>query len=142
MTESRRKISSFLLIGVLNTIIDFMIYLGLYHATESIFLANTVATGTALLLSYYLNAKFTFKPDSRSKRSFLYFVAVTLFGLWVLQTTIIYFLMPVSESLPSAVFSWLGPLSSSATILLPKLVATVVSLIWNYILYNKVVFKK
>ena len=68
------------------------------------------------------------------------FLAVTLFGLWVLQTVVIYGLSNVVDALPGGVFSWLGPLSALAMTLTPKLLATGVSLVWNYFWYSRVIF--
>ncbi len=61
------------------------------------------------------------------------FLAITLFGLWVLQNMIIVGF--------KAVF---GPLivSPDATLLVGKLLATCASLVWNYLMYRKFVFNK
>ena len=61
------------------------------------------------------------------------FTVVTLFGLWVIQTIIIAAITPV--------FTNLG-INKPAALLISKLIATAASIIWNYTLYSKVVFKK
>jgi putative flippase GtrA len=60
------------------------------------------------------------------------FTVVTLFGLWVIQGLIIHFLTPVIMNVG---------FTEELALLASKLVATVASLIWNYLLYSRVVFK-
>ena len=86
------------------------------------------------MISFFLNRAYTFRSDSpHIKQQFLLFTLVTLFGLWVIQTIIIGLLAPVGSSLG---------LTPALSLLASKLIATVASLIWNYTLYAKVVFKK
>ena len=59
------------------------------------------------------------------------FIAVTLCGLWVIQPVIITVVLAVAPVWVAG--TWWGPL-------LAKLVATLGSLSWNYVLYAKVVF--
>jgi putative flippase GtrA len=61
------------------------------------------------------------------------FVVVTLFGLWVLQTIVITVTMPVAKQIVG---------DQNIALLIAKLVATGVSLVWNYVFYSRLVFKK
>ncbi len=81
----------FLIVGGTNTVLDFGILFSL-----TIFLnvpkefANFISTFVAFLFSFFANKKYTFKSTSQNlKKQFLLFAAVTLFGLWVIQTIII-----------------------------------------------------
>jgi putative flippase GtrA len=128
----------FALVGLLNTAVDFIILLvlaSLLGVPSSI--ANIVSTTIALLVSYLLNKKAVFgNTDPNNRRQLLLFITITLFGLWVLQTIVI----AVSSSLLS---TWLGLSGASALVLIiAKLVATCVSLTWNYIWYSRVIFSK
>ncbi len=125
----------FAIVGGVNTALDFSI---LFTLTMFIGipkeLANFISTSVSFLFSFFANKKYTFKSTSKNlKRQFLLFTIVTLFGLWVIQTIIIAAITPV--------FTNLG-INKPAALLISKLIATAASLIWNYTLYSRVVFKK
>ena len=84
-----------------------------------------------------MNKKITFKSVSNNKKELIpevvLFILVTLFGLWVIQNIVISTAMPFFENLFK---------NKRISLLLSKLIATIFSLIWNFILYKKVVFKK
>lgn len=124
------------LIGGLNTLLDF----GLLFAFSSLFgvprgLANILSTSVAFVFSFFANKKFTFQSSSKENivREMILFTIVTLFGLWVIQGLIIHFLTPVMVSFGFA---------ETVALLGSKLIATAASLIWNYLLYSRVVFIK
>lgn len=125
----------FTIVGSINTVIDFSILFTLttlFNVPKE--LANFISTFVAFLFSFFANKKYTFKSTSKNlKKQFLLFTIVTLFGLWVIQTIIITAITPV--------FTNLG-VNKPAALLISKLIATVASLIWNYTLYSRVVFKK
>lgn len=125
----------FTIVGSINTIIDFSILFTLtmlFNIPKE--LANFISTFVAFLFSFFANKKYTFKSTSKNlKRQFLLFTIVTLFGLWVIQTIIIAAITPA--------FTNLG-VNKPAALLISKLIATAASLIWNYTLYSRVVFKK
>lgn len=124
----------FALVGGFNTALDFGILFGLTALGVDKIPANYVSTSVSFVFSFFANKTFTFKAKSgNAKREFLSFVIVTLIGLWVLQPLVI---TAVSQLLETTT------LDDTITLLIAKLIATVVSLIWNYILYSRVVFKK
>lgn len=146
MTETPRKkrdkkVLIFGLIGVFNTVFDMALYVFIQYLTGSIIIANIAATSAALIGSYLLNSKLTFKAKKWTAKGFVLFVVVTLFGLWVLQTGIIYLLTPAVDLMPAFLWHLFGPLENIAKVLAPKVVATVVTVVWNFIWYNKVIFK-
>ena len=125
----------FTIVGSINTVIDFSILF-----TLTMFLnipkelANFISTSVSFLFSFFANKKYTFKSTSKNlKRQFILFTIVTLFGLWVIQTIIIAATTPVFTNLD---------INKPAALLISKLIATAASLIWNYTLYSRVVFKK
>ena len=124
----------FTIVGSINTVIDFSILFTLtilFNVPKE--LANFISTFVAFLFSFLANKKYTFKSTSKNlKKQFLLFTIVTLFGLWVIQTIIITAITPM--------FTNLG-VNKPAALLISKLIATVASLIWNYTLYSRVVFK-
>lgn len=124
------------IIGGLNTVLDF----GLLFVFSSLLgvprgLANIMSTSVAFVFSFFANKRYTFKSSDKKNviREMVLFTVVTLFGLWVIQGLIIHFLSPVIAS-----FGF----SSELALLGSKLVATIASLVWNYLLYSRVVFVK
>jgi len=124
----------FVAVGGVNTVIDFSLLFILKSLGLPAISANLISTTTAFCFSFFANKKYTFKTtDTNIKREIVLFVVVTLFGLWVLQTIVI----AIVTMLLSSVH-----LSSNAALFIAKVIATMVSLVWNYILYSRVVFKK
>lgn len=127
----------FSVIGGINTALDFIILFVLTSFGVKIFIANIFSTGTTFIISFLMNKKITFKSVSNNKkeliREMVLFILVTLFGLWVIQNIVISTAMPIFENLLK---------NKRISLLLSKLIATIFSLIWNFILYKKVVFKK
>ena len=124
----------FLLVGGANTAIDFGLLFLLRTLGLPTIPANVISTTSAFCFSFFANKKYTFKTtDANVKREIVLFIVVTLFGLWVLQTLVIALASPVlSTFIPSMDMVLLGA----------KLIATVVTLAWNYVMYSRVVFKK
>lgn len=122
----------FVLVGGLNTTIDFSVLFILKSLGLPAIGANIISTATAFCFSFFANKKYTFKANGDTKRQIVSFILVNLFGLWVLQTIII-----------QAVSLLLTPanLSPEMTLLIAKLIATIATLIWNYFMYSRVVFK-
>lgn len=127
----------FSIIGGINTALDFIILFVLTSFGIKIFIANIFSTGITFIISFLMNKKITFKSVSSNKkeliREMLLFIIVTLFGLWVIQNIVISISIPIFENLLK---------NKQISLLLSKLIATIFSLIWNFILYKKVVFKK
>lgn len=122
------------MVGIANTALDFALLFLFVHLGLGVILANILSTGTAFTFSFFVNKSFTFKNTGGNKiKQFALFVVITLIGLWVLQPLVIL-----------AVSALLAPLSWEAALVLfiAKLFATVVSLIWNYLLYSRLVFKQ
>ncbi len=136
-----KKVIMFAAIGIFNTLFDMALYVLVQYLTGSIIIANIVATSAALIGSYLLNSKLTFKAKKWTAKSFVLFVVVTIFGLWVLQTGVIYLLTPLVGVIPEFLWRLLGPIEDVAKILAPKVVATAVTVVWNFLWYNKVIFK-
>lgn len=136
-----KKVIMFAAIGIFNTLFDMALYVLVQYLTGSIIIANIVATSAALIGSYLLSSKLTFKAKKWTAKSFVLFVVVTIFGLWVLQTGVIYLLTPLVGVIPEFLWRLLGPIEDVAKILAPKVVATAVTVVWNFLWYNKVIFK-
>ena len=122
------------IVGLANTALDFAILFILVALGLDKIPANYVSTGISFIFSFFVNKSFTFKSKSGNvKKQFAYFVVITMIGLWVIQPIII---GGVSALLANT--GW----ASAAILLIAKLVATVASLIWNYLFYSRLVFKE
>ena len=124
----------FALVGGFNTALDFgLLFLFVALGLDKI-AGNFLSTSIAFVFSFFANKSFTFKSKGgNAKREFITFMVVTLIGLWILQPLVIL-----------AVSAAITPLQLTEPIVLfiAKLIATIVSLVWNYLLYSRFVFKK
>lgn len=123
----------FVLVGGLNTLIDFALLFMLVSTGLGRIPSNLISTTVAFLFSFFANRSFTFRAGSGNiKRQFGLFFAVTLFGLWVIQPVIIELTIWFIKDLD---------LNESTNLFIAKLLATFATLVWNYLLYSKLVFK-
>ncbi|WP_296140697.1 GtrA family protein [uncultured Tessaracoccus sp.] len=131
-TDRLRQMARFAVVGGLNTALDFALLFVFVTVTHlGTYLANVLSTGICLVVSFLLNRSFTFRADGDRRRQFVRFLVVTLAGLWGVQTALIW-----------AVNVALGGRLTGATLLfVAKLVATGGSLAWNYVLYDRLVFR-
>lgn len=125
----------FAVVGVVNTIIDFGIFLSLSTGGVQPVLANYASTTVALGFSFFANKKYTFKTTSQNiRKEVALFLIFTLIGLWVLQPIVILMTHKVSYVSPFFVPEW-------AVLVGSKVLATFVTLVWNYVTYSRYVFK-
>ena len=132
IANNRGKLLRFALVGGINTTIDIGLLFGLTTLGLPKLAANTVSTGLAFLFSVFANKSYTFRAQGDVRRQLILFVVVTLAGLWGLQNVVIFCISPILASVIHA-----EPL----VLLLAKIIATGVSLVWNYYLYDRVVFR-
>lgn len=138
----------FLSIGAINTVIDFVALniLVIGFGVPKI-PANIMSVSVAMTFSFFANRHIVFKSQNKSKTQALKFVAITVFGLYVIQTSVIYFLtevwhwpLDVAYEIIQAI--GLGGVFSHEFVVVngAKVIATIFTLVWNYTLYKKVVF--
>jgi len=125
----------FILVGGTNTVIDFVILFGLVNLIAMPdYYANIISTSVALSFSFFANKTFTFKDGSKiTKTKMATFLIITLIGLWIIQPIII---AAVKLVIGNAI------VDANIILLIGKLIATCVTLVWNYLLYRKFVFAK
>lgn len=124
----------FAIVGGANTALDFIILFALTFAGMDRIAANYVSTSVSLVFSFFANKQFTFKDKTKTgKKQFILFVVITLIGLWVIQPLIIWI---ASNALASSITN------QAINLFIAKLIATLASLTWNYLLYSRLVFKK
>lgn len=122
------------LVGGVNTSVDFVVLfiLARLFGVPAI-LANVISTSCAVAVSYVLNKKAVFgDADRNNRRQLILFIVVTLTGLWVLQSFVI----------ASVTTALAGLTHDSWVLFAAKVVATVSTLVWNYLWYSRVVFRR
>lgn len=122
------------IVGIVNTALDFAILFLLVAFGLDKIPANYISTGTAFIFSFFVNKSFTFKSKGGNvKKQFLYFIIITIIGIWIIQPLII---AGVANLLANT--GW----ASAVILFAAKIIATVATLVWNYIFYSRIVFKK
>jgi putative flippase GtrA len=122
------------LVGVLNTATDFVLLNILAVAVGlPVVLANTISSGLCMMMSFRLNKKWTFRAAGKNYfREVVLFFVFTIIGVWVIGNGLMAWLVPIMPT------DW----SEIIRVSLPKVVATVASLIWNFVTYKYIVFRK
>ena len=128
------KIIRFGIVGAINTALDFGLLFLFTHLGLPKIASNTLSTGLAFGFSFFANKKCTFRSSGGSiKHEIVLFTIVTLFGLWVLQNGVIWLFSPLCTAVLH---------NESFALLAAKLAGTIVSLTWNYLTYDLLVFRK
>ena len=131
--KNKQQKLRFILVGICNTTIDFTVLFALKALGLPVVSANIISTTAAFCFSFFANKKYTFKGNTGNlKRQIPLFILVTLIGLWGVQTLVIFFVTHLLAS---------STLNEGVILLIAKIIATVASLVWNYIFYSRVVFK-
>ncbi len=141
----------FVIVGVINTAIDFGILFILVAMGLPTIASNFVSTSVAMVFSFFANKSFTFKDTSQKNvKHIALFLIITIFGLWVIQPIIILGVNLLlgswfTESCMVGLFgdllgSWFK--ASYLVLFIGKALATIASLMWNYLMYRKYVFSK
>lgn len=126
--------TKFIAVGVLNTVLDFTLFLLLSHIVNPV-VANYISTTTCLLISFMLNRSYTFNAAEGNLRTqFILFIVFTGIALWILQ--------PICIAGSIHALRQVNSLTNLLVLAAAKAVATVVSLLWNYVTYSRYVFKK
>ena len=132
VTIKTNQQTRFIIVGIANTGLDFLVYGVLVSLGLKAVLANYISTTCALIFSFIFNRSYTFrKKGPTAKKEIILFVIVTLIGVWVLQPLVIKLIEAKMTGLHSQFL----------VAMFAKVCATAVSLTWNYILYSRVVFK-
>lgn len=136
------------IVGIGNTIVDFVILNILVFAAGFDKLpANVISVSCAMLVSYALNHSFVFRStDQNHAKRLVPFVAVSAFGLFVIQNVIIYIFVhwltlpaDMLYFVQSALHLDLG--REFVNLNTAKAAATAATMLWNYMMYKHVVFR-
>lgn len=129
--RKHRGFMKFLVVGSINTVVDLVIYFILANLSN-IYppIASIISTGLTLVLSFFLNHHFVFQSQQKKRSTAAYFILITLFNVWVIQTSIIWLIVHSLENIDFFA-SHLWTLN-----LLAKLAGVGVSFILNFIGYR------
>lgn len=135
------QIAKFAITGGLNTLIDFTvlnIFSSLTQVVGGIFIVpiNIISFSVATINSYFWNRHWTFQRAGEREKmkggEFLTFIAVSVVGV-LLNTSVIYLLTTFVSAPEGFSGSWWLNIS--------KVIATLVSLVWNFLGYKFIVFR-
>jgi putative flippase GtrA len=150
-TTEVTRVGKFGLVGIFNTLLDFAIFniLSSKRIGFSKIKANICSVTVTMIVSFYLQRALVFGSGTTNpvQQAALFFL-VTGFGLYVLQTIVIWAFTkawdwPLRWVHAILKFLHLNKLMSDDFVLKngAKVAATLVSLTWNYIMYKRIVFK-
>lgn len=132
------QLSKFAAVGFLNTAIDFGVLNLLSRITgitAGFFIGGVNVPGfsVAVLNSYFWNKFWVFRDREGGVEDFFKFIAVTLIGLGINSGIIILVTTYISPSFGLTPERWLN---------LAKVLATAISMIWNFLGYKFLVFRR
>ncbi|MGE5298327.1 MAG: GtrA family protein [Acidobacteriaceae bacterium] len=150
------QFSKFVVIGVLNTLIDFAIlnllmYLTHTYSGYKVIGLNVISFSIAVINSYVLNKYWAFKDSGSGDQAkkFSQFIVVSLIGA-VINSLVVYAVTSVSApaQMLTTIAGYIPVIGSKLAdpavfwANIAKAFATAVALIWNFIGYKFFVFKK
>ena len=112
------------IVGLLTNVIDYLMFVNLYGAIESVFLANLISATVATSINYFAHHRWTFKSDQNHSKSGAKYL-INLAFWWLISTSIIKILVVLD-------------FDPKIAKLLPLFVIVPV----NYFVLNYLVFKK
>lgn len=136
-----RQFAKFVIVGGINTGIDFLILNTLIYITgietgRGIFVLNSISFSVAVINSYFMNKRWTFQDKTKTEQvtvKFSAFFIISIIGL-VINSIVL-----------TSITTYIPPFFGLSAVLwanIAKLFATGFSLVWNFIGYKLFVFKK
>jgi putative flippase GtrA len=126
-------LSRFASVGVVNTLVDFGLFLLLVGLGLHTVPANLLSTTAGMAVSFAGNRRFVFGATGNRRRELALFVVVCGAGVWLVQPGVILGLSAVMSAGTNLSAFVIAPLSKAAAI--------VVAAIWNFVLYRRLVFR-
>ena len=88
---STKKPLRFIIVGISNTVLDFVLMNIMRLVGLNLIAANTISTGTAMVYSFFMNKKWTFRNAGKNYlRQVVLFFIFTIIGIWVIQNGFIW----------------------------------------------------
>lgn len=105
-----------------------------------------ISVTVAMLVSYALNYRVVFRNnDAKHGKKLVLFIAITMFGLFILQNVVIYvcvhsFTVPANLVSDALVKAGIDLNQNFILLNTAKVLATVVTMVWNFLMYRRFVF--
>lgn len=156
-SSTTTQVGKFGLVGILNTLIDYVLFIGITKLfsipLSHVYVAKLFSGGVAMINSFYFNRTWVFNsknPNSSSQA--VRFLVATLIGVFLIQTSLTQFFttsFPYFGNLGFQIASAIGLVKLLPSVITEAFVlktvafglATLASLTWNFVTYRKWVFK-
>jgi len=154
-----KQVGKFTVVGIINTIIDLAVLnflvlvigfkvqiqiLGIYFLV-----ANFISVTIAMINSFFMNKYWTFQSKEKKNilEEVLKFFFVTVIGIYIINQLVFnffysYWLWPTHLAVNIVHFVHIYSLDNFISLNFAKVLAILVSLVWNFIFYKLWVFKK
>jgi putative flippase GtrA len=148
--RTRRQVVRFGIVGVVNTLVDYVVFIGLTIAfsipLSQVWLAKYPSSIVAMGVSFALNRSWVFGSQGSVGGQLLRFFLTTIVGVLVIQNLLTQLFSSEVQVFGKAVWhvvDALGlPLTESYTIkTVAFILATLASLTWNFLIYRSWVFR-
>lgn len=140
------RVARFATVGVFNTLNDLLLLnIFVFVFGVKLLVANLISATISIIISYFLTHKIVFRSKERHNiRQFLKFFLVTGLSILAVQTLVIYlfqhtFTKHYLENLTNITLT--AQQIKFLQINVAKLVAVACGMVWNYVLYNYIVFR-
>ena len=157
--DTTKQAGKFAIVGVINTLVDVVILniLVSFGITavfmilgQKFLVANVISVAVAIINSFILNKFWTFQASGENFYiQIIKFLVITIIGMFVLHQLVfnsLYYGLPFISGFAVSIthFLRLSSIFSDQFVALnfAKAIAIVVSLVWNFIGYKFIVFKK
>jgi len=140
-----KRVFRFACVGVINTLTDISILNTLVFAFNlKLLVANSISASISITISYFWNHAIVFQRQHKlSLWLFFKFAVVTGLSIIAVQSVVIYGMEHVLTLHSLMSFDHLSNAKAKfIQVNVSKIVAVLVSMVWNFILYQMVVFKK
>lgn len=157
-TTEAKRVGKFGIIGVLNTLVDYTIFIALTKIfsipLDSVWTAKLPSGAIAMVFSFVMNRIWVFESKGKdvAKQAATFF-PVTMVGVFVIQTGLVQLFssqVPQAGQLAYGIGKTIGIVGLMPDLFTEVFViktvafglATLASLSWNYLMYKYVVFRK
>lgn len=148
MTTKKYRPITFLAVGLLNTLLDFLFYTFLvfvfFPQSKDIWIVGLISGIVALACAYTTHQLITWRDHPASKMTLVKFFVSTGLGLWIIRPLLLLWFIHFT-SLYTFVFSLLAPLGFSYDFIASTGAfgfMVVIVTIYNFIMYDRFVFTK
>ena len=135
----------FVCAGTSNAVVDLSILNVLvFEFHFPVWLGNTIAVSFAITLSYFLNHRIVFRHHHNpTAKQYVKFFLVTGVGVIATQTFIIYLTRATyNHLLHTQIPTFSNNIDSKLSLNLAKITAALIGIVWNYLFYSRIIFKK